>query len=86
MSDFRNDPNFMRNDMLRNEMQGYDSKVQWAGVAVILLLLGGLIVAAAWSGNGTQTAANTPAAETTGSAVPMGPAQNMQTVPRQLRH
>ena len=36
MSDFRDDPNFMR-----HEMHDYDSRVQWAAVAVILLLVGG---------------------------------------------
>ena len=81
MSDFRNDPNFVR-----HEMQENDNRVQWAAVAVILLLLGGLIVAASWSGDSTQTAANPPAAETTGSGAAMGPAQTMPVVPRQLRH
>jgi hypothetical protein len=80
MSDFRTDPNFPRGDM-----QQYDSRVQWAAVAVILLLLGGLIVAATWTGDGTQTA-NGPAIETTGSGVPMGSAQTMDKPPRQLRH
>ena len=56
MSDFRNDPNFVR-----HEMQDYDSRVQWAAVAVILLLVGGLIVAAAYTGGETQTAMNNPA-------------------------
>lgn len=81
MSDFRNDPNFVR-----HEMADYDTRVQWGAVAVILLLLGGLIVAATWSGEGTQGAANTPAAETTGSGGAMGSAQTMPVVPRQLRH
>ena len=64
MSDFRNDPNFVR-----GEMRDYDSRVQWAAVAVILLLVGGLIVAAAYTGGDTQTAMNSPApvSETTGS-------------------
>ena len=80
MSDFRTDPNFRGGDM-----QQYDSRVQWAAVAVILLLLGGLIVAATFSGEGTQTASRSPAttAETTGSG---GAAQNMPMPPRQLRH
>jgi hypothetical protein len=81
MSDFRNDPNFVR-----NEMHDYDSRVQWAAVAVILLLVGGVIFAAAWSGGEQQTAMNSPAAETTGSGSSMGPAQTMPTPPRQLRH
>ena len=42
MSDFRNDPNFVR-----HELNEFDSRVQWAAVAVILLLVGGLIFAAA---------------------------------------
>jgi hypothetical protein len=65
MSDFRDDPNF-----IRHEMREYDSRVQWAAVAVILLLVGGLIIAAAYTGGETQTAMNSPAAETTGSAAP----------------
>ena len=39
MSDFRNDPNFVR-----DEMRDYDSRVQWAAVAVILLLVGGMLL------------------------------------------
>jgi hypothetical protein len=79
MSDFRNDPSFVRNGM--NEV---DSRVQWAAVAVILLLVGGLIVASAWTGGDSQTAMNGPAVETTGSGGSMGSAQTMP--PRQLRH
>ncbi len=56
MSDFRNDPNFVR-----QEMQDFDSRVQWAAVAVILLLVGGMIFAAAYTGGETQTAMNSPA-------------------------
>ena len=81
MSDFRNDPNFVR-----NEMSDYDTRVQWAAVAVILLLVGGMIFAAAYSGGETQTAMNSPAAETTGSGGSTGSAQTMPTPPRQLRH
>ena len=64
MSDFRNDPNFVR-----EEMHDYDSRIQWAAVAVILLLVGGMIFAAAYTGGDTQTAMNSPApvSETTGS-------------------
>lgn len=80
MSDFRVDPNFPRGDM-----REYDTRVQWAAVAVILLLVGGLVVAAAWSGGETQTAANGPASETTGSA-PMGSTATMPAPPRQMRH
>jgi len=79
MNDFRNDPSFVRNGM--NEV---DSRVQWAAVAVILLLVGGLIVASAWTGGDSQTAMNGPAVETTGSGGSMGSAQTMPS--RQLRH
>ena len=51
MSDFRNDPNFAN-----HEMHDCDSRVQWAAVAVILLLVGGMIFAAAYSGGDTQNA------------------------------
>lgn len=79
MSDFRIDPNFSR-----SEMHEYDTRVQWAAVAVILLLVGGLIIAAAWTGGETQTA-NGPAIETTGSA-PSGSTATMPVPPRQMRH
>ena len=78
MSDFRNDPNFVH-----HEMSEFDTRVQWAAVAVILLLVGGMIFAAAYSSGDTQTAMNSPAAETTGSGGSTGPAQ---TMPAQLRH
>ena len=83
MSDFRNDPNFVHQDI-----QEADSRVQWAAVAVILLLVGGLIAAAAWTGGDNQTAMNAPApaAETTGSGGSMGSTATMPTPPRQLRH
>jgi hypothetical protein len=81
MSDFRNDPNFVR-----QEMSEYDSRVQWAAVAVILLLVGGMIFAAAYTGGDTQTAMNSPAAETTGSGGSMGSTATMPAPPRQLRH
>jgi hypothetical protein len=76
MSDFRNDPNFVR-----EEMHDYDSRIQWAAVAVILLLVGGLIVAAAYTGGDTQTAMNSPApvSETTGSG------GSMATMPAPIR-
>ena len=74
MSDFRNDPNFVHHDM-----RDYDSRVQWAAVAVILLLVGGLIVAAAYTGGDTQTAMNGPTVETTGSGGSMG---SPATMPR----
>ena len=81
MSDFRNDPNFVR-----DEMRDYDNRVQWAAVAVILLLVGGMILAAAYTGGETQTAMNSPAVETTGSGGSMGSTATMPAPPRQLRH
>ena len=78
MSDFRNDPNFVR-----NEMQDYDGRMQWAAVAVILLLVGGMIFAAAWSGGEQQTAMNSPAAETTGSGGSLGSTATMPAPIRQ---
>ena len=81
MSDFRNDPNFVR-----HEMSDYDSRVQWAAVAVILLLVGGMILAAAYTGDDTQTAMNSPTVETTGSGGAMGSTATMPAPPRQLRH
>ena len=75
MSDFRSDPNFPRYDMSDN-----DSRVQWAAVAVILLLVGGLIVASAWT-SGEQQTANGTAIETTGSGGSMG--STMMDPPRQ---
>jgi len=80
MSDFRNDPNFVR-----NEMRDYDNRVQWAAVAVILLLVGGMILAAAYTGGETQTAMNSPAVETTGSGGSMGSTATMPAQPRQPR-
>ena len=62
MSDLR-DPNFPR-DMTTTE---YDQRVQWAAVAVILLLVGGIIAASMYADDGTQVASNRPAVETTGS-------------------
>jgi hypothetical protein len=81
MNDIRNDPNFVQ-----GEMRDYDSRVQWAAVAVILLLVGGFIAAAAFMGGDTQTASNSPAVETTGSGASMGSAQTMPAMPRQPRH
>jgi hypothetical protein len=81
MSDFRNDPNFVH-----QEMNDYDSRVQWAAVAVILLLVGGLIAAATWTGGGPQTAMTGASVETTGSGGDMGSTATMPAPPRQLRH
>jgi hypothetical protein len=81
MSDFRNDPNFVQ-----HEMREYDSRVQWAAVAVILLMVGGLIIAAAYTGGDNQTAMNSPTIETTGSGGSMGSTATMPAPPRQLKH
>jgi hypothetical protein len=67
-------------------MSDYDNRVQWAAVAVILLLVGGMILAAAYTGGDTQTAMNSPAVETTGSGGSMGSTATMPAPPRQLRH
>jgi hypothetical protein len=72
MSDLHRDPNMSRPGF--EGMESYDQRVQWASVAVLLLLCGGIIVAAMYSGGDTQTAMNRPAAETTGSASPIPPA------------
>jgi hypothetical protein len=52
---------------------------------VILLLVGGMIFAAAYSGGDTQTAKNNATVETTGSGGSMGSAATMDKPPRQLR-
>ena len=49
MSDFRADPNFPHREMSETE-----TRVQWAAVAVILLLVGGLIAMSAWTSGPTQ--------------------------------
>jgi hypothetical protein len=69
MSDPRYDPNFPRHDT----SDDFDPRIQWGAVAVLLLLIGGIIVASMYSGGDTQVASNPPAAqsETTGSATPM---------------
>ena len=75
MTDFRNDPNFPS-----GEVGEYDhSRIQWAAVLVILLLVGGVIIGSLWSGGGTQTAMNGPQVETTGSG---GGSMGMQRPPR----
>lgn len=66
MSDFHHDPNIPRDSF--EEMRPYEKRVQWAAVGVLLLLCGGIFAAALLSGTDTQTAMNSPAAETTGSA------------------
>ena len=66
MSDPRYDPNFPRHDMPGD----FNPRVQWAAVGVVLLLVGGIIIASMYSTNDTQVASNRPAVETTGSAGP----------------
>ena len=62
-----NDPNLRYGNV--EEMGQYDKRVQWAAVAVLLLLCGGIFVAAMYSeGNDTQTAMQIPSAQTTGQA------------------
>jgi len=68
MRDMQHDPNFPH-DPLRE----YDSRVQWAAVAVLLLLCGGLIFAASISSNETQTAMNAPAFEKPVTSMPQKP-------------
>jgi hypothetical protein len=64
MSDPRYDPNFPRYDMPRD----YNPHVQWGALAVLLLLIGGIIIASMYSADDTQVASNRPAVtETTGS-------------------
>ena len=65
MSDFHHDPNFPRDGF--EDMRPYEQRVQWVAVAVLLLLCGGILAAAVFSGGDTQTAMNSPAAQTTGS-------------------
>lgn len=61
--DPRFDPNLRHG---AEEMSPYDKRVQWAAVAVLLLLVGGIFVAAMYSGGSdTQTAVNVPPAQTT---------------------
>jgi hypothetical protein len=78
MSDFHHDPNIPRNGF--EDMQPYEKRVQWAAVGVLLLLCGGIFAAALFSGTDTQTAMNSPAAQTTGSA-----SGSMAAPPAQLR-
>lgn len=78
MSDFHRDPNIPRNGF--EDMRPYETRIQWAAVGVLLLLCGGIFLAALFSGTDTQTAMNSPAAETTGSAN-----ATLATPPPQLR-
>jgi hypothetical protein len=81
MSDFRTNPNFPRHEMSESE-----TRVQWAAVAVILLLLGGLIAVSAWTGGETQTATTGAAVETTGSGASLGSTATMPPQQRPARH
>lgn len=67
MSDPRFDPNFPH----QTTSDDFDPRIQWGAVVVLLLLVGGIIVASMYSGGDTQVASNRPAVETTGSATPM---------------
>jgi hypothetical protein len=60
-------------DFPQDSLREYDSRVQWAAVAVLLLLCGGLIFAASMSGNETQTAMNAPAIEKPITSMPQKP-------------
>lgn len=63
MSDPRFDPKLRHG---AEQMSEHDKRVQWAAVAVLLLLCGGIFVAAMYSGGSeTQTAVNVPSAQTT---------------------
>jgi hypothetical protein len=70
---------------VRSELNEYDSRIQWAAVPVILLLIGGLVVGAAYTGGDTQTVMNSPgpASETTGSGGSMGSTATMPSPIRQ---
>ena len=78
-----NDPNLRYGNV--EEMGQHDKRVQWAAVAVLLLLCGGIFVAAMYSdGSETQTAMKIPSAQTTGQATPApGPAPS--PTPQPLR-
>jgi hypothetical protein len=52
----------------------YDWRIQLAGAAVLLLLIGGIIIAGMYSGGEVQVASNVPPA-ITGPAIPPSPAQ-----------
>ena len=67
MSDLRSDPNFPR-----DAMHEYDSRLQWAAVAVILLLCAAVIAGAAFfqPGDNQQTAMNSPDLQTVVPATP----------------
>ena len=72
--DHLNDPDLRYGNV--EEMRQYDKRVQWAAVAVLLLLCGGIFVAAMYSdGSQSQSAMNIPSAQTTGQATP-APAPN----------
>ncbi|WP_157100285.1 hypothetical protein [Rhodoplanes sp. Z2-YC6860] len=77
MSDFHHDSNVPRNGF--DELGAYEKRIQWAAAGVLLLLCAGIFALALLSGGDTQTAMNSPTAETTGSAA------NLTAPPPQLR-
>ena len=78
-----NDPNLRYGNV--EEMGQYDKRVQWAAVAVLLLLCGGIFVAAMYSeGNDTQTAMQIQSAQTTGQAT-SAPTPAPSPTPQPLR-
>jgi hypothetical protein len=73
MNQLHNDPNLRYGNV--EEMGQYDKRVQWAAVGVLLLLCGGIFVAAMYSdGSETQTAMKIPSAQTTTGQATPGPA------------
>ena len=80
----RYDPNLRHGNV--EEMGQYDKRVQWAAVAVLLLLCGGIFVAAMYSeGNETQTAMNIPSAQTDRPSVRSAPMPAPSPTPQPLR-
>ena len=76
MSDLHHDPNLQRGVQ---EMSESDRRFQWAAVGVLLLLCGGIFLAAMYSnGSDSQTAMNVPSAQTTGQ----GPGPAPSPTPR----
>lgn len=89
MTDFHSHQNF-HNDDARHErvfhgLRVDDNRVEWAGVVLVLLALGGVIAAMTWTPADLQTASRP---ETTGSRGPVdfdpGWSNTVPVVPRQL--
>jgi hypothetical protein len=77
MNHLHDDPNLRYGNV--EEMGQYDKRVQWAAVAVLLLLCGGIFVAAMYSDGGeTQTAMRIPSAQTTGQGAAPAPSPTPQ--------